>query len=301
MDCNEWTWMGTGQWYMKFEVIELARLYTYKAIIRDQSHQQKVWKLSFQWGYRCESGQRQRITLGQGRASGLILRLAWACCSLSWSLQEQSSGWSLSDPGWPTSSSINTSSSTAVLRYSGYDGDPICAMGNSPFSCFVVLLKMPAMSRWWLGWVWTGSPPWWSTWTCVRRRPAIGSRAFVQVPFWFSQQLILSEHGPYSCFALSKPVKHCKLFSLIILEHWNWISRWTFQHFQSDYLDIRTEDSVVRSQLCGQWDLRFVDYLHTFYLSQTPQTCLCKIFLSGVNFSRLSEKNAYIWLFQRHF
>ena len=35
---------------------------------------------------------------------------------------------------------------------------------------------------------------------------------------------------------------------------------------------------------------------HTSYLSQTPQTCLCKNFLSGVNFSRLSEKNAYIWL-----
>ena len=40
---------------------------------------------------------------------------------------------------------------------------------------------------------------------------------------------------------------------------------------------------------------------HTSYLSQTPKTCLCKNFLSGVNFSRLSEKNAYIWLFQRHF
>ena len=40
---------------------------------------------------------------------------------------------------------------------------------------------------------------------------------------------------------------------------------------------------------------------HTSYLSQTPQTCRCKNFLSGVNFSRLSEKNAYIWLFQRHF
>ena len=34
--------------------------------------------------------------------------------------------------------------------------------------------------------------------------------------------------------------------------------------------------------------------IHTSYLSQTPQTCLCKSFLSGVNFSRLSEKNAYI-------
>ena len=33
---------------------------------------------------------------------------------------------------------------------------------------------------------------------------------------------------------------------------------------------------------------------HTFYLSQTPQTCLCKNFLSGVNFSRMSEKNAFI-------
>ena len=29
--------------------------------------------------------------------------------------------------------------------------------------------------------------------------------------------------------------------------------------------------------------------------------CLCKNFLSGVYFSRLSEKNAYILLFQRHF
>ena len=31
-------------------------------------------------------------------------------------------------------------------------------------------------------------------------------------------------------------------------------------------------------------------FIHTFYLSQTPQTCLCKNFLSGVNFSRMSEK-----------
>ena len=36
------------------------------------------------------------------------------------------------------------------------------------------------------------------------------------------------------------------------------------------------------------------DDSHTSYLSQTPQTCLCKNFLSGVNFSRLSGKNAYI-------
>ena len=33
---------------------------------------------------------------------------------------------------------------------------------------------------------------------------------------------------------------------------------------------------------------------HTSYLSQTPHTCLCKNFLSGVNFSILSEKNGYI-------
>ena len=31
-------------------------------------------------------------------------------------------------------------------------------------------------------------------------------------------------------------------------------------------------------------------FAHTSYLSQTPQTCLCKNFLSGVNFSRMSEK-----------
>ena len=34
----------------------------------------------------------------------------------------------------------------------------------------------------------------------------------------------------------------------------------------------------------------YVTSTHTSYLSQTPQTCLCKNFLSGVNFSRLSEK-----------
>ena len=45
----------------------------------------------------------------------------------------------------------------------------------------------------------------------------------------------------------------------------------------------------------------FVTNVHTSYLSQTPQTCLCKKFLSGVNFSRMNEKNAHIWLFQRHF
>ena len=52
-----------------------------------------------------------------------------------------------------------------------------------------------------------------------------------------------------------------------------------------------------------QWcfGYRQVHKIHTFYLSQTPETCLCKNFLSGVNFSRMSEKNAYIWLFQRHF
>ena len=49
---------------------------------------------------------------------------------------------------------------------------------------------------------------------------------------------------------------------------------------------------------CGKGYIR---KWHTLYLSQTPQTCLCKNFQSGVNFSRLSEKNAYIWLFQRQF
>ena len=38
-----------------------------------------------------------------------------------------------------------------------------------------------------------------------------------------------------------------------------------------------------------------VNLRHTSYLSQTPQTCLCK------NFPDWVEKNAYIWLFQRHF
>ena len=38
-----------------------------------------------------------------------------------------------------------------------------------------------------------------------------------------------------------------------------------------------------------------VNLRHTSYLSQTPQTCLCK------NFPDWVEKNAYIWLFQRYF
>ena len=33
------------------------------------------------------------------------------------------------------------------------------------------------------------------------------------------------------------------------------------QHVSPDYLDIRTEDSVVRNQLCGQWDLRYSFYI----------------------------------------
>ena len=40
---------------------------------------------------------------------------------------------------------------------------------------------------------------------------------------------------------------------------------------------------------------------HTSYLSQTPQTCLCKNFLSGVNFSRLSEKKCIYLTFSETF
>ena len=42
-------------------------------------------------------------------------------------------------------------------------------------------------------------------------------------------------------------------------------------------------------------------YTHTFYLSQTPQTCLCKNFLSGVNFSRMSEKKCIYMTFSETF
>ena len=60
------------------------------------------------------------------------------------------------------------------------------------------------------------------------------------------------------------------------------ISRWAFQHFQSDYLDIRTEDSVVRSQLCGQWDLRFVVYLGSSENNPVHNLDqVCQYFLSG--------------------
>ena len=37
---------------------------------------------------------------------------------------------------------------------------------------------------------------------------------------------------------------------------------------------------------------------HTFYLSQTPQTCLCKKKLPGVNFYRFNAKN---WQFTVYF
>ena len=40
---------------------------------------------------------------------------------------------------------------------------------------------------------------------------------------------------------------------------------------------------------------------HTSYLSQTPQTCLCKNFLSGVNFSRMSEKKCIYMTFSETF
>ena len=43
------------------------------------------------------------------------------------------------------------------------------------------------------------------------------------------------------------------------------------------------------------------DNVHTSYLSQTPQTCLCKNFLSGVNFSRLSEKKCIYLTFSETF
>ena len=40
---------------------------------------------------------------------------------------------------------------------------------------------------------------------------------------------------------------------------------------------------------------------HTSYLSQSPQTCLCKNYLSGVNFSRLSEKKCIYLTFSETF
>ena len=53
------------------------------------------------------------------------------------------------------------------------------------------------------------------------------------------------------------------------------------------------------------WDTRLVISIetrnHTWYLSQTPQTCLCKNFLSGVNFSRLSEKKCIYLTFSETF
>ena len=47
--------------------------------------------------------------------------------------------------------------------------------------------------------------------------------------------------------------------------------------------------------------LKEVNDSHTFYLSQTPQTCLCKNFLSGVNFSRMSEKKCIYMTFSETF
>ena len=63
-----------------------------------------------------------------------------------------------------------------------------------------------------------------------------------------------------------------------------------------------SQSGCLKIENFKDWWVGYLGYLrHTSYLSQTPQTCLCKKFLSGVNFSRLSEKNAYIWLFQRYF
>ena len=51
--------------------------------------------------------------------------------------------------------------------------------------------------------------------------------------------------------------------------------------------------TLSRAIICPIWVLFAImgdGERHTSYLSQTPQTCLCKNFLSGVNFSRMSEK-----------
>ena len=55
-----------------------------------------------------------------------------------------------------------------------------------------------------------------------------------------------------------------------------------------------TDKPILPMGYKQQGSVNYLPFSHTSYLSQTPQTCLCKKFLSGVNFSRLGEKNAYI-------
>ena len=54
-------------------------------------------------------------------------------------------------------------------------------------------------------------------------------------------------------------------------------------------------------QVLDIWLRKSLVPAHTSYLSQTPQTCLYKNFLSGVNFSRLSEKKCIYLTFSETF
>ena len=68
---------------------------------------------------------------------------------------------------------------------------------------------------------------------------------------------------------------------------------WRCTHLRSttynNWQDINTLISPCLSDT-DTTDQNVTPPTHTSYLSKTPQTCLCKKFLSGVNFSRLSEK-----------
>ena len=65
------------------------------------------------------------------------------------------------------------------------------------------------------------------------------------------------------------------------------------RRFQTMYILALQEESL---SMCS-----YLSLVHTSYFSQTPQTCLCKKFLSGVNFSRLSEKKCIYLTFSETF
>ena len=95
----------------------------------------------------------------------------------------------------------------------------------------------------------------------------------------------------------------CQLFIPCKIVHFNTLFM-ECQILTSLKLDVAGPDFVGLASL-------WMDFIKVWKLDRArpiphichkhQRRCLCKNFLSGVNFSRLSEKNAYIWLFQRHF
>ena len=68
-------------------------------------------------------------------------------------------------------------------------------------------------------------------------------------------------------------------------EVWGWVEKLGFNYDQVPGLTFPSDDTEYSGN-------------HTWYLSRTPRTCLCKFFLAGVNFYRFNAKN---WQFTVYF